>query len=438
MDEATPVPIEGPQQARLRTDVFLTFAGKGATLILGLATAAVIARRLGPSGQGTFAVAYSLTLMLVQLGSLGFTTSNPYFAARNRGQVPRIVGNAFWLSGLLGVVLVGVGAAIKLVAPGLLEGLGWTPLLVALAGVPGALAALFLQSVLLGEGRMVAYNAVEVSQAALTLVALLVGFGLADIELTGTLAVLGAGRYAAAIAFAVLLSRRSGIAARPDAALARSMLDYGFRVYVAILVSFLVIRLDLLLVNAYSGQTEAGLYSVAATLADGMFVLPMVIGLNLFARVARGDPVEASAEVFRSVAVLYGLICLATVPIAPFAISAFFGSDFEGSTSLYYWLLPGIYCLGMLTILSQHFAGRGFPRQLIWFWLVGLALNLALNVAFLPGRGAWVAALASSITYGVLLVLHMSLFAREAGGYGALRPRIGEVLRFIKVAFSRQ
>ena len=188
------------------------------------------------------------------------------------------------------MVLVGVGAAIKLVAPGLLEGLGWTPLLVALAGVPGALAALFLQSVLLGEGRMVAYNAVEVSQAALTLVALLVGFGLADIELTGTLAVLGAGRCAAAIAFAVLLSRRSGIAARPDAALARSMLDYGFRVYVAILVSFLVIRLDLLLVNAYSGQTEAGLYSVAATLADGMFVLPMVIGLNLFARGCPGRP----------------------------------------------------------------------------------------------------------------------------------------------------
>ena len=31
-------------------------------------------------------------------------------------------------------------------------GLGWTPLLVTLAGIPGALAALFLQGVLLGEG----------------------------------------------------------------------------------------------------------------------------------------------------------------------------------------------------------------------------------------------------------------------------------------------
>ena len=130
--------------------------------------------------------------------------------------------------------------------------------------------------------------------------------------------------------------------------LARLMMGYGFRVYVAILISFLVIRLDLLLVNAYLGRTEAGLYSVAATLADGMFVLPMVVGLNLLPRVARGDPTNASAEVFRSVAVLYGLFCLATVPIAGIAIRGFFGSEFDGATSLYYWLLPGIYSLGLL------------------------------------------------------------------------------------------
>jgi O-antigen/teichoic acid export membrane protein len=168
-----------------------------------------------------------------------------------------------------------------------------------------------------------------------------------------------------------------------------------------------------------------------------MFVLPMVIGLNLFPRVARGDPTDASAEVFRSVAVLYGLFCLATVPIAGIAIRAFFGGEFAGATSLYYWLLPGIYSLGLLTILSQHFAGRGFPPRAVAIWFVGLALNVALNLALLPGRGAWVAALTSSVTYTVLLVLHMWLFAREAGGYDALRPRLGEVVRFVRVAVSR-
>jgi O-antigen/teichoic acid export membrane protein len=436
-DAVDPEVYVPPAPARLRTDVFVTFGGKAATLFFGLVTAAIIARHLGPSGQGLFAVAYSLTLMLVQVGGLGLTTANPYFAARRPGAIPRIIANALWLAALLGVALVAAGILIKAAIPGLLEGLDWTPLLVTLAGIPGALAALFLQSVLLGEGRMVAYNAIEVTQAALTLVALAACYAFFDVGLTGTLVVLGAARYVAAAAYFLILSRRTRVVSTPDPGLARSMLRYGFRVYVAILVSFLVIRLDLLLVNAYLGQTEAGLYSVAATLADGMFVLPTVIGLNLLPRVARGDPTDASAEVFRSVAVLYGLLCLLTVPVAGPVIRLFFGERYVGATSLYYWLLPGIFCLGMLTILSHHFAGRGYPPQAIAFWLFGLALNIALNLVFLPGRGAWVAALTSSITYAVLLVLHMWLFVQEAGHPKALIPRPGEVARFVRVAFSR-
>jgi O-antigen/teichoic acid export membrane protein len=438
MNEASVVvPAEGPQPARLRTDVFLTFAGKGLTLLLTVATVSVVARALGPSGQGLFAVAYTLSLLLVQIGGLGLNTANPYFTARDRASRPRIVGNAVWFAAALGLVLVVVGVLLKVVAPDTVEGLGWTPLLVTLAGIPGGLAALFLQAVLLGEGRMVAYNAVDVAQAALTLAGLVVVLFVLDEGLTGALLVIAVSRYAGALAYFTLLARAAAPTLRPDVSLARTMLRYGFRIYVAALVSLLVIRLDLLLVNAFLGSDEAGLYSVAAALADGMFVLPMVIGLNLFTRVARGDPDRATAEIFRSVFVLYGLVCLATVPVAGFGIRAIFGERYAEAESLYYWLLPGIFCLGMLTILSHHFAGRGFPRAAMGIWFVGLAVNLAINLAFLPGRGAWVAALASSISYALLLALHMWLFARDAGGFGVLRPNAREVFRFVRVAVSR-
>lgn len=435
MDTAPLVP--GPPPARLRTDVFLTFGGKAATLLLSLAIAVVVARGLGPSGQGVFAVAYSVSLLLVQFGGLGLTTANPYFAARDRSKVGPILSNSLWAASGLGFALIGVALAIKVLFPGALAGLGWTPFAIMLAGVPAGLAGVFLQSLLLAEGRMVAFNAVEVGQAALTLGALVLGFAFFDFHLSGALVVIGAGRYFAAAVYGVLLLRHRPLLRRLDVPLARAMLAYGFRVYVALLVSLLVIRLDLLLVNGYLGKHEAGLYSVAAALADGMFVLPMVVGLNLFPRVARGDPLEASAEVFRSVAVLYGLVCLLTVPVAGPAIRLIFGGDFAGATSLYYWLLPGIFCLGVVTMISQHFAGRGFPVEAMAIWFVGLAVNLAINLAFLPGRGAWVAALASSVAYGIVLVLHVWLFAREAGGLRVMRPRMREVVRFVRVAFTR-
>jgi O-antigen/teichoic acid export membrane protein len=427
MDEATVVP---PLRAepRLRTDVFLTFGGKAATLLFGLLIVVAVARELGPSGQGLFAVAYSLTLMLAHLGGLGLTTANPYFTAREPGRRASIVSNSLWLAAALGSLLIAAGLALRAIAPDALQGLGWEPLAVTLVGIPGALAALFLQSVLLGESRMVAYNGVEAVQAALTLAALLVGFAAFDFRLTGAIAVLTAGRSAEVPAYLALLAppRR-----RLDAALARRMLTYGLQAYVAIVVSFFVIRLDLLLVNGYLGAREAGLYSVAATIADGMLVLPMVVALNLFPRVARSETHEQTAEVFRSMAVLYGAVCLATIPLAQ-AIPLVFGDGFDGSISLYYWLLPGVYCLGLLTILAHHFAGRGYPREAAAIWFVGLALNVAINVVFLPGRGAWVASLASSIAYAVLLALHLWLFVRETGSLDVLRPHPGEIVRMVR------
>jgi len=436
MDEATPVPPAGAQQARLRTDVIVTFGGKAATLLLALATAAIVARELGPSGQAVFAVAFTLTLVLVQVGGLGFTTANPYFVAREPALLPRVVGNAVWFSALLGLVLIAAGVVLKLVAPSAIEGLGWEPLLVTLAGIPGALAVVSLQSILLGQGRMVGYSAIEAGQNAVTLIAVLVAFEVFGSGLTGALAAIGVVRYGAAVAALVLLRRSLELQAL-DFELWRRMLGYGARIYVAILVSFLVIRVDLFLVNTIVGREEAGVYSIAAALADGMFVLPMVIGLNLLPRVARGDPTQASAEVFRSIAVLYGLFCLVTVPLAGPAISIIFGESYEGATSLYYWLLPGIFALGMLTILSHHFAGRGYPPQAVAFWVFALVLNVVLNLIFLPGRGAEVAAILSSVTYIILLAMHMGLFAREAGGYGSMRPRLREVVRFVRVALSR-
>jgi O-antigen/teichoic acid export membrane protein len=329
-------------------------------------------------------------------------------------------------------VVVGIG--LKLLVPATVEGLTWAQLGIALAGVPAALTALFLQSILLGQGRMVAYNGVEVAQFALTLAVLAAAFWLLDIGVTGALVVVTASRVGAMLGYLAVLRLPPKW---PDVELGRRMLVYGFRAYVALAVSYLVIRLDLLLVNGYLGSHQAGLYSVAATLADGMYVLPAVVGLNLFPRVARSGESQETAEVFRSMAVLYGLVCLATVPVAGPAIRLIFGDAFSGAISLYYWLLPGIYTLGMLTILSQHFAGRGFPLPAVAIWFFGLALNLAINFAFLPGRGPWVAALASSIAYAVLLALHMWLFAREGGSYSLMRPRLREVFNFVRVAVTR-
>ena len=209
------------------------------------------------------------------------------------------------------------------------------------------------------------------------------------------IAIITASYVGSAIAFLAVLLRHRPDVRRPDLRLARAMLGYGFRIYVATLLAFAILRVDLLLVNAYLGERQAGLYSVVAALAQGMYVIPAVVGVNLFPRVARGGPDEMSAGVFRSFFLLYAAFCALTVPLAPLAIRVLFGPAYDDAVVLYWWLVPGIFSLGMLTVLSHHFAGRGFPLEAVLVWFVGLAVNVAMNVLLLDAHGTWIASLSS-------------------------------------------
>jgi len=53
----------------------------------------------------------------------------------------------------------------------------------------------------------------------------------------------------------------------------------------------------------------------------------------------------------------------------------------------------------MSTIINQYYASLKFPIFIIWLWLFGLLLNIALNLIFVPKYGIIAAAVSSLITY---------------------------------------
>lgn len=417
----------------LKSDVILMLVNRGGILLLTAASSVITARALGPSGRGAIAVALGLTVILIQVGTLGLTSSNPYFVAREPSRAPRIIVNTLWLSGAVGTLLVGFGFFIRFADAALLRGVTTGELIIALAAVPGQLAMNFLQSILLGEGRTVAYNGIALAINVAYLAALPIVLFVLHLGIAGVLVLSLARSAGGALIFLAILVRRHPIAlSRPDLGLMREMIGYGGRVYVSALLAFLVIRADLLLVNAYLGTTQAGFYSVTVAFADALYVVPTAFATNLFPRVARGSPTDMSARVFRIVVAVYGLVCLVAVAFAGTAITVLYGSRFLPAVNLFYWLVPGTFCLGMLTVLSQHFAGRGFPLQAMLVWFIGLSVNLALNLTLLASHGTYIAALSSSIAYAVLLVLHVRMFAAEAGSYRVLWPRAGELLELTR------
>jgi O-antigen/teichoic acid export membrane protein len=233
--------------------------------------------------------------------------------------------------------------------------------------------------------------------------------------------------------------RRHGRLRRaPDRALALRMIGYGARAYVVTLLAYLLIRLDLLLVNGIRGAGSAGQYSVAVAVADALELLPLSVCVNLFARVARGSADrELSLSVFHLIALGYLMVCALAAALGGPAITLLFGHAYHPAISLFLWLLPGVYCFGLLNVIAYYFAANGMPRELVLVWIPGLAINLAINLTLLPGHGTYIASLASSVAYALVLVLHLRLFAREMGGWSPLRPTAAGTASLVRLALRR-
>lgn len=436
--EAAPTDIVEPAFGRFRDDVVLMFVSQGLTLFLTIASSALVARALGPGGRGIYAAAFAFAAILVQFGSFGVATANAHFVASHQARTRDLISNSVLIAVSFGAALVLIGATIKFVFPSAVQGVSWTELLVALAAVPFALLQMFLQGVLLGEGRMLPYNLVAIATGLASFAVLLVGIAALDWGVAELLAII-TGNYALAATLYLYFLRSHG----PPLAgfrrsLAESMLSYGFRIHLAAFMSFLVINIDLLMVNGFLGSDQSGYYSLVAALVSGLTMLPVVVGVSLFPRISGGSEDSTTASVFRNLSLIYGALCLSAILFVPLAVRLLYGPQFENEVPyLFNWIVPGAFALGMLSVLSHHFAGRGFPWEAVHAWVPGVVFNIVANAILLPIYGTVVAPITSTITYSIVLGLYMRMFARETGGYGSMMPRPREFVSFVRATVSR-
>ncbi|MGD0452352.1 MAG: polysaccharide biosynthesis C-terminal domain-containing protein [Solirubrobacteraceae bacterium] len=430
--------VRSPVERGLRGDVLLMIAAKLCVIVFGAATTVIVARLLGPAGRGSLASVLALLTLLVQFGTFGIVSANPYFVAREPHLRARIAGNSLWFAGLLGPLMAAVGVAVKLVAPAALEDVSWPELLVTMPAVPIMLGAVFLQSILLAEGRTVLYNGVEVGVGLTSVLLVAIVLPLAGGGVVLALSLLVGPQVLALLVYVSAMRGHDRLLRPPSRALARRMIGYGARAYAVTLLGYLLIRVDLLLVNGIQGAQAAGQYSIAVAVADALELLPAAVCINLFARLARGSADrEVSVSVFHLVAAGYLIVCGLAALLAGPAITLLFGHAYHPAIALLLWLLPGVYCLGLLNVIAYYFAAQGMPRALILVWIPGLALNLALDLTLLPHHGTYIASLASSLAYALVLVLHLWLFARDLGSWSPLRPTIAGASSIVRLALRR-
>src|SRR6185436_20313933 len=92
-----------------------------------------------------------------------------------------------------------------------------------------------------------------------------------------------------------------------------------------------------------------------------------------------------------------------------------YGPQFSDATALLWILLPGVYLIGLESVLVQHFNALGLPRAIPIYWVVTLVFNLVLVFALVPRLGAQGAAIASTISYAAIFFLVALHFHSSTG-----------------------
>lgn len=399
--------------AKLDRDAMLTIVSRIVVMIAGIATGIVTARLLGVEGRGVYFYAVTMAGFVTQAGNLGFPSANTYIVAREPGALPGLMANSIWLS--LASLLVGAPVLYAVA-----ELTGRSPDLMVLAALLGSVNLLFMlfSNVLVGLQRIGRFNVFQIVSNLLTLAFILTAGWLA----AGVAGFLSAGLLATAVATVLTmrdLGRGTKLKLRFDTGLFQRSIGYSLRAFVVTLLGFAVLRGNVLLLEHMAPTEELGYYSVAAQIADAVGVLPISFALVVFPRLVRQDTGRYHA-MMRQARLMAGLMlvaCLgAGVLVGPFVRIAF-GEAFVPAIGVFWLMLPGVFCLGIGTMISQYLAAEGFPKKTVAVWGVSAIAVFAAAGVLVPDHGAAGAAISLSIGYVAFLLL-MLVAARAQSRQG--------------------
>jgi O-antigen/teichoic acid export membrane protein len=380
-----------------------------------------VARVLGAEGVGTLAVINVTVAVALQLGSAGLPSANTYFIARDRRELAPAWANALLFGTLAGALIGLLIACLAYFRPTLFGNVPFRLILIAAISIPFQLVTFLGLNVFLAIDRVGQLNLLDAVSQCFVLVNAVVALLLLAAGLAGLVALNTASSVLVCAAVVWMIGRviakqDEGRAFSVDLALLRRMARYGVKFHVSVVASLLIFRADLLIVNHFRGEAEAGSYSVASQIAMLLVMLPGVIATLVFPRVTAAREVGAGLimRATRHTSFIMLVICLAAVPGA-FLLPLLYGRAFANASVQLLILLPGVYLIGVESVLVQHFTGTGLPAMIPLFWLLTLIANVLLNLLFVPFYGARAAALVSTISYALIFVLVAAYFRRQTG-----------------------
>ncbi len=387
--------------------------------VLNAVTGWMIAKTLGPGGQGHYSLIITSIMFFAALFNGGLGLSAVPVLRQGKASLNNIIKSQLLWAVLCGIFLSFMATMVWLVGvPDFITSkivLDSSLAFLILAGILVLLLFDLLYYSMIAAGRVVVGPFANLLRASVhlgLLITVMAGFTLQY--------ALSAWTTAQATAVLVLLvvafKTSSTVSVPPQSlfVLAKKLFRSGWVGQLSTLASMLHLRINLALIALFYSSVETGIYSIAVLAGEFLWLLsgslqPVVAWSAADTTDQNRDQVTVRAV---RIALMVTLVAATFMAFAARPLFAFlFNNAYNDSVFPLYYLLPGVVIFSSGTVLAGDFIGRGKPAWNTQASFLTLAVNLLAALILVPKMGIAGAAISSTIAYFVGSMFMMYKFS---------------------------
>jgi O-antigen/teichoic acid export membrane protein len=397
------------QARELWTSVAGVSAARVYSLLVSAIMIMIVARWLGPAGQGTMAASTAWGNLFATLGSLSLGQVAIHRATVRRGEA--------WLGDTMGTLLVLdgvvtagcwiVAAVLFAVSGGRTFGaLPPAALIAGLLIVPFAVWELYGGNLLTAADRIAVYNKAQLAGRTIGIVLMLLCW-LLKLGVVAAIVVAVISQAVVSCTGLRELWRVAGGRVHATLREVRALLSGAAQLHVNTVGSFVLTSLGVLIVNRYCTPAETGWYQFASSLYNVMAVVPLAISMVLSAQVAQAGPQEAWVRHRRILLILPGIMiatALVAAVAAPVAIPLVVGAKYVPAVRVFQLSLFGILGLTASGIMASQWIGRGYFWQMSVTAIVISGIHLTMLFLLVRRYGMYGAVYTNLISSVMMII----------------------------------
>lgn len=414
-------------RSRATRDVVRQLAGRVLNLALGVVVTAVIARTLGDSGFGE----WSSLLVVVQISAyfadLGLEQVGVRWAAAEPEREAEWIGATIALRAVVSLpaTLVSVLVVLLIANSGSMAIAGLLVSTTILLSGPNTIRAL-LQLRLRNDTNVAVMTFSSIAWGGSAIAVAAAGGGLVPLAFAFAFSAVATTVLQVAVGL-----RAGGVKLLGSRHLWRPLAKVGLPLATAGVLVLAYARIDQILVLELVGAREAGLYAAVYRILEQAHFLPLTLSMTLLPLVAAAYPSDP-ARVRRLVQTTADFLALVSLPAFGVALAAsgpaielLFGSEFAGAAPALPVLMGAfvVICFGYLS--GNMVIVLGLQRKFVRYALLGLLVNVVLNLVLLPRYGFMAAAWTTLATE----IAVVGLTWRAVLGKLRFRLRLGRMVR---------